>query len=107
MEMEKCRLLFNVYLRKDVREYENYDVYICRYDILCLHEKRKCLSSKKDNQTLFPSGESVLICREGEQQKAKVLMTSSLPAITSCLQQDASLTSSMKRAILEVVRARV
>ncbi|XP_063592844.1 DNA polymerase theta-like [Penaeus indicus] len=48
-------------------------------------------------------GESVLICREGEQQKAQVLMTSSLPAITSCLQQDASLTSSMKRAILEVI----
>ncbi|ROT77098.1 putative DNA polymerase theta-like [Penaeus vannamei] len=48
-------------------------------------------------------GESVLICREGERQKAQVLMTSSLPAITSCLQQDASLTSSMKRAILEVI----
>ncbi|XP_045135227.1 DNA polymerase theta-like [Portunus trituberculatus] len=48
-------------------------------------------------------GESILICREGEKEKAKTLMTSSLPPITSCLQKDASLTSSMKRAVLEVI----
>ncbi|KAK8732935.1 hypothetical protein OTU49_006668, partial [Cherax quadricarinatus] len=46
-------------------------------------------------------GESILICREGERSKAQVLMSSTLPPITSCLQHDASLTSSMKRAILE------
>ncbi|KAK8400534.1 hypothetical protein O3P69_003295 [Scylla paramamosain] len=48
-------------------------------------------------------GESILICREGEKAKAQTLMTSSLPPITSCLQKDASLTSSMKRAVLEVI----
>nr|XP_053647287.1 DNA polymerase theta-like [Cherax quadricarinatus] len=48
-------------------------------------------------------GESILICREGERSKAQVLMSSTLPPITSCLQHDASLTSSMKRAILEVI----
>ncbi|XP_042229545.1 DNA polymerase theta-like isoform X2 [Homarus americanus] len=48
-------------------------------------------------------GESILICREEEKQKARTLMSSTLPPITSCLQHDASLTSSMKRAILEVI----
>lgn len=48
------------------------------------------------------TGESILICREGEKEKAQTLMSSSLRPITSCLQQHSSLTSSMKRAILEV-----
>ncbi|KAK7072181.1 hypothetical protein SK128_021895, partial [Halocaridina rubra] len=48
-------------------------------------------------------GESILICRDGEKSKAESLVTSTLPSITSCLQQDNSLTSSMKRAILEVI----
>ncbi|XP_064085840.1 uncharacterized protein LOC135200981 isoform X2 [Macrobrachium nipponense] len=48
-------------------------------------------------------GESILICREGEKQKAQTLLASTLPPIMSCLQQDSSLTSSMKRAVLEVI----
>ncbi|XP_068203491.1 DNA polymerase theta isoform X2 [Palaemon carinicauda] len=48
-------------------------------------------------------GESILVCREGEKQKALTLLSSSLPPVTSCLQQDSSLTSSMKRAVLEVI----
>ena len=50
----------------------------------------------------FVSGESILMCKPNERAKAEALMTSELPAVKSCLQRADGVTSSMKRAILEV-----
>ncbi|KAJ8314723.1 hypothetical protein KUTeg_006873 [Tegillarca granosa] len=51
------------------------------------------------------SGESILICKANERGKAVTLVTSSLPAVQSCLVKNGeeTLSSSMKRAILECV----
>lgn len=51
------------------------------------------------------AGESVLICKPNEKNAAKILAGSELAPVKSCLfsSKDAtSLSSSMKRAILEV-----
>ncbi|XP_076065262.1 DNA polymerase theta [Oratosquilla oratoria] len=49
------------------------------------------------------TGESVLVCQPSERHKAEHLLNAALPPVSSCLQKDNSLTSSMKRAILEVI----
>ncbi|CAG0883209.1 unnamed protein product [Darwinula stevensoni] len=49
-------------------------------------------------------GESILVCRDNEATKAAFLMNASLEPVTSSLGQEGqSLTSSLKRAILEVI----
>ena len=47
-------------------------------------------------------GESILMCKLSDKAKGEKLIKANLPAISSCLKHDSSLTSSMKRAILEV-----
>ena len=51
------------------------------------------------------TGESILVCKPSERNAATILVTSQLPAVSSCLFRNASegLSSSMKRAILEVI----
>jgi hypothetical protein len=51
------------------------------------------------------AGESILICKPNERLAAKILANCELPPVKSCLFSNgdsASLSSSMKRAILEV-----
>ncbi|XP_076077115.1 DNA polymerase theta-like isoform X2 [Mytilus galloprovincialis] len=50
-------------------------------------------------------GESILICRPNERDKAVTLISSSLPPVQSCLvsREGQELSSSLKRAILEIV----
>ena len=51
------------------------------------------------------AGESILVCKQSERSAAQTLANSELAPVTSCLfrHSDAeSLSSSMKRAILEV-----
>jgi hypothetical protein len=51
------------------------------------------------------AGESILICKPNEKNAAKSLASSELPPVKSCLfggAESTSLSSSMKRAILEV-----
>ncbi|XP_067676390.1 DNA polymerase theta-like [Haliotis asinina] len=50
-------------------------------------------------------GESVLVCKPNEKSRAMELMRSELPPVRSCLIREGSeeLSSSMKRAILEIV----
>ena len=50
------------------------------------------------------AGESILVCKSNERQKAVQLVTSQLPPVKSCLQRsvEEGLSSSMKRALLEV-----
>ncbi|XP_071543746.1 DNA polymerase theta-like [Panulirus ornatus] len=63
----------------------------------------KQMTGRAGRKGVDTEGESILICRDGEKHKGQLLIKSTLPAITSCLQHDMSLTSSMKRAILEVI----
>ncbi|KAL5009648.1 hypothetical protein ScPMuIL_011953 [Solemya velum] len=50
------------------------------------------------------AGESILVCKPNERSKAVTLVTASLPPVKSCLiKQDEGLSSSVKRAILEIV----
>ncbi|XP_021338869.1 DNA polymerase theta-like isoform X1 [Mizuhopecten yessoensis] len=50
-------------------------------------------------------GESILICKANEKSKAVTLVSSTLPPVHSCLLKDEGqqLSSSLKRAILEIV----
>ncbi|GAB6025098.1 hypothetical protein CHUAL_010530 [Chamberlinius hualienensis] len=53
---------------------------------------------------LDTEGESILICKENERNKADILTNSNLPAVTSCLARPGqSIPSSFKRAMLEII----
>lgn len=56
---------------------------------------------------LLVTGESVLVCKESERQKGITLVQGALQPISSCLvtREGDGVTTSMLRAILEVLRA--
>lgn len=57
---------------------------------------------------LFPHiGESILVCKPSERSKGTALLQGSLKPVCSCLlrREGEGVTSSMKRAILEVLDA--
>ncbi|ESO92507.1 hypothetical protein LOTGIDRAFT_120568 [Lottia gigantea] len=52
-------------------------------------------------------GESILICKESEKKKVLGLLETKLPPVSSCLIKDNELSTSFKRAVLEVVASGV
>ncbi|XP_033111697.1 DNA polymerase theta-like [Anneissia japonica] len=69
----------------------------------------KQMAGRAGRKGIDTEGESILVCKPSEKFKAEQLVRSKLSPVSSCLQQNANegLSSSMKRAILEVIASGV
>ncbi|XP_071956971.1 DNA polymerase theta-like [Antedon mediterranea] len=65
------------------------------------------MAGRAGRKGIDTEGESILVCKPSEKYKAEKLVKSKLSAVHSCLQQNEELSSSMKRAILEVIASGV
>ncbi|XP_077977729.1 DNA polymerase theta-like [Glandiceps talaboti] len=65
----------------------------------------KQMSGRAGRKGVDTQGESILVCKTSEKSKGTTLLRSQLPSVQSCLikQKGEGTTSSMKRAILEVI----
>ncbi|PIK47986.1 hypothetical protein BSL78_15134 [Apostichopus japonicus] len=74
-------------------------------DPLCYRQ----MAGRAGRKGVDTEGESILVCKPNEMEKAKALISSDLPPVQSCLiqREGDELSNSMKRAILEVIASGV